>query len=41
VSAAAGGGDGRPATLTVDAAGWTLDPAPSAGARTRITFGVG
>jgi len=41
VSAAAGGGDGQPATLTVDAAGWTLDPAPPAGARTRITFGVG
>ena len=41
VSAAAGGGDGQPATLAVDAAGWTLDPAPPAGARTRITFGVG
>jgi len=33
--------EGQAATLTVDTAGWTLDPAPPAGGPVRITFGAG
>jgi len=41
VGGAAGTDEAQAATLTVDAAGWTLDPAPPAGGPVRITFGAG